>query len=117
MGTPFEIDTKGKVLFLEDVGEEPYRIDRMLTQLSLAGKLKDAAGIILGSWTDCEPKKHTQSFTVEDVVKKIIAPFDKPTIYNLQAGHDEWNITLPLGVGTYIDATKSILIIEESVSS
>ena len=55
MGTPYEPNTRGAILFLEDVGEEPYRIDRMLTQLRLAGKLQQAAGIIIGECADCTP--------------------------------------------------------------
>lgn len=56
LGTPYEIDTKGKLLFIEDVDEEPYRIDRMLNQLNMAGKLSDAAGILLCDFHNCIPK-------------------------------------------------------------
>ena len=56
LGTPWEIDAKGKILFLEDIGEEPYSVDRMLTQLRLAGKIDECAGVLLGEWTDCESK-------------------------------------------------------------
>lgn len=115
MGTPYEIDTRGKLLFLEDVGEEPYRIDRMLTQLRLAGKFEEAAGIILGSWQDCEPIKYPDCFSIPDLFERIIAPFSKPAIYNVQSGHDQWNIPLPLGVEASLDATNKTLIIEESV--
>ncbi|MBW8348555.1 LD-carboxypeptidase [Bacillus sp. IITD106] len=111
LGTPFEIDTKGKILFLEDVGEEPYRIDRMLTQLSLAGKLSDASGIVLGTWTDCTSERYADGFQIEDLFEKIIAPIGKPTIFNVKAGHSKPTLSAPLGLYTYIDAEKGIILI------
>lgn len=114
MGTPYEINTAGKLLFLEDVNEKPYRIDRMLRQLALAGKFSEAAGIILGSWHKCNTDEPADSFTVYDLFDQIIKPFGKPTIYNLQAGHDNYNLTIPFGVEATIDATNDELIIHES---
>ncbi|WP_126425500.1 S66 peptidase family protein [Brevibacillus marinus] len=113
MGTPYELDTRGKLLFLEDVGEEPYRIDRMLTQLALAGKLEDCAGIILGTWTECEPHKHSDSFSVLEVVGNALLPYQKPTIWNVQAGHGQYNLALPFGVEGYLNAREGMLVIEE----
>lgn len=115
LGTPFEIDTKGKILFLEDVGEEPYRIDRMLMQLSLAGKLADAAGFVLGDWADCESREYPEGFTVLDLFTEIIVPYQKPVIYNVKAGHCEPKLTLPLGVEVQLDAGQKWLSVEESV--
>lgn len=115
MGTPFEIDTEGKILFLEDCGEEPYRIDRMLTQLALGGKFSDASGVILGSWRGCDPANGPDGFAVVDIFKTVIEPFGRPAIYNLQAGHDCWNLALPLGVEASLDATNRTLTIDESV--
>lgn len=115
MGTPYELDTRGKILFLEDVGEEPYRVDRMLTQLALAGKFDDASGILIGTWTDCEPVKYQNSFEILDVIRNIIVPFNKPTIWNLQSGHGSVNIALPFGVRSTMNATDRTLYIEESV--
>jgi len=115
MGTPYELDTKGRILFLEDVGEEPFKIDRMLNQLALAGKIEDAAGIIFGTFTESESPNYTHGFTTIDVFKNIVAPFGKPTIHNLQAGHSNTKITLPFGVKAKLDATNRSLIIEESV--
>ncbi|MGE8203852.1 S66 peptidase family protein [Heyndrickxia sp. NPDC080065] len=115
MGTPYELDTKGKLLFLEDVGEEPFKVDRMLTQLALAGKLEDAAGIIFGTFTECESINYSRGFNMIDVFKNIAAPFNKPTIYNVQAGHCDTKMTLPFGVKARLDATNKELIIEESV--
>ncbi|GIN56298.1 S66 peptidase family protein [Lederbergia ruris] len=108
LGTPFEINTKGKILFLEDVGEEPYRIDRMLTQLALAGKFDETEGILLGSWTDCQ-SSNLNSFQVKDVFRRIIAPFGKPTVMNVRAGHCEPAITLPFGVPVLLQAEEGKL--------
>ncbi|WP_232697264.1 S66 peptidase family protein [Brevibacillus daliensis] len=116
LGTPYEIDTKGKILFLEDIDEEPYAIDRMLTQLALAGKLSDAAGIVLGTWTDCTVKEGKESFTVKEIIKQIVIPYNKPTILNIQIGHDPCNIPLPLGVRATLVADKGILRIDESIT-
>lgn len=115
MGTPYELDTKGKILFLEDVGEEPFKVDRMLTQLALAGKLEDAAGIIFGTFTERESPNYSHGFDIDDVFKNIVAPIGKPAIYNLQAGHCNTKITLPFGVKAKLDATNRSLMIEESV--
>lgn len=116
MGTPYEIDTKGKILFLEEIGEEPYKIDRMLTQLALGGKFEDARGIILGDWNDCESKKYKNTLNLMEVFKDIIMPYGKPTIFNLKAGHCRPKLTLPFGVNAILDADRCKLFIEESAT-
>jgi len=91
IGTPYEINTHGCILFLEETGEDPYRIDRMLLQLKYAGKLSNAAGIILG---DFGPQ------TLEDLhisINELIIPEGKPTLANLACGHTSPTLTLPLG--------------------
>jgi len=113
MGTAYEIDTKGKILFLEEIGEEPYSVDRMLTQIALGGKLNDAVGIILGDWKDCEPIKHEESLSLMAVFKEIIVPYGKPTIFNLKAGHCTPKVTLPFGVDALLDGDEGKLSIEE----
>lgn len=115
MGTPYQLDTRGKLLFLEDIDEEPYRIDRMLTQLAQGGLFDDCAGVVIGTWTDCEPKKR-EGFSVWDVFQNIVVPYGKPTIWNIQIGHGACNIALPLGVEASLDATNGELVIEESVT-
>lgn len=117
MGTRYEIDTRGKILFLEEIGEEPYRIDRMLVQLALAGKLDDAAGVILGDWNDCESKIYDNSLSLIEVIKDIIVPYGKPTIFNLKAGHCKPEVTLPLGVNALLDADEGKLIMEGSATT
>lgn len=114
IGTPYEIDVNGKILFIEEIGEEPYNIDRMLNQLRLAGKLHDAVGIILGDFNNCVSEKHDENLTLEQVIEDHIKPVGKPTIYNLQAGHCEPMVTIPFGVRARLDADKKELIILES---
>lgn len=118
IGTPFEPDTRGKILFLEDIGEEPYRIDRMLTQLWLAGKLQDAAGIALGRFVDCYPKEFRPSFfqtiSLENVLRDRLEPLGKPTLYNLMFGHVRENAVLPIGAIATLDATAKTLTVNEN---
>jgi muramoyltetrapeptide carboxypeptidase len=109
MGTPYEIDTKGKILFLEDVDESPYRIDRMLLQLKQCGKFKDAQGIILGSWTDCEPKEAKKSLSLMEIFEELIIPENKPTIFNLACGHCMPTMSIPLGAKVKIDTENNII--------
>lgn len=97
LGTSYEIECKGKILFIEDIDEEPYRIDRMLTQLRLAGKLDDAVGIILGCFTNCEAKNPEKSLTLDQVIEDILKPLKKPMVKNFTAGHCLPTLTLPMG--------------------
>lgn len=115
IGTEYEINVKDKILFIEDIGEEPYRIDRMLIQLKHANKFNDCNGILIGNWKDCEPLNPVQSLTIEEVFKDIIVPFGKPVISNFYSGHMTPNITVPLGVEAILDADNlSVNIIESA---
>jgi muramoyltetrapeptide carboxypeptidase len=106
LGTKYEINTKNKILFLEEVGEVPYKVDRMLTHLKQSGKLKDANGIILGAFTDCVAPKDKKSLSLDDIFNEIILPLKKPTIYNLACGHCLPTLTLPLGAKIRLDANN-----------
>ncbi|HET8546817.1 MAG TPA: LD-carboxypeptidase [Bryobacteraceae bacterium] len=120
MGTPWEIDTRGRILFIEDVGEQPYSVDRMLTQLRLAGKLDTAAGIIFGECHDCRPREFQpsfeSSFSLGEVVDAILSELKVPVLYGLTIGHTDDQLTLPIGVQATLDADKGELIIEESAA-
>ncbi|NLM03767.1 MAG: LD-carboxypeptidase [Clostridiales bacterium] len=113
IGTRYEIDTKGKILFLEDVGEDIYKIDRMLNQLILSNKLQQVSGIILGSWQDCNNREYEKSLTLDEIFTELILPLGIPTIYNVQIGHCDSKITLPLGLTAEIIAEKGKIYIKE----
>jgi muramoyltetrapeptide carboxypeptidase len=91
IGTPYEINTRGKILFLEDTGEPPYRIDRLFLQLKMAGKFKDATGILLG---DFSPENLA---TIKLAVSELIIPEGRPLVVGFPSGHCMPNLTLPLG--------------------
>jgi LD-carboxypeptidase. len=106
LGTPYEIDTFNRILFLEDVNEEPYRIDRMLTQLKNSGKLEKACGILLGSFKGCGD--------VQPVFEDILGSLEIPVLYIPVFGHDIYKLTIPEGVMAEIDAEQSIFNIKEA---
>jgi muramoyltetrapeptide carboxypeptidase len=98
LGTPYDIQTAGTILFLEDVAAKPYQIDRMLMQLKLAGKFKDVRGIIFGEMIDCR-QSPGQDYTLEEVVLRVVGDLGVPVAFGLRSGHvSRANITLPLGV-------------------
>ncbi|MBA4494310.1 LD-carboxypeptidase [Paenactinomyces guangxiensis] len=112
-GTPYEVETAGKILFIEEVGEEPYRLDRMLTQLRSAGKLQEANGILFTDCSDCEAEEEEKSLTIQEVLYDIIQPLGVPSYYGLKAGHCIPNLTLPIGVNARLNATEGWLEIAE----
>ncbi len=114
IGTRYELDTKGKLLFLEDVGEEPYRIDRMLTQLKLAGKLKDIKGIVFCSFASCEAQNKSKSLGLYEVLGDLAEELKVPAVMGYMVGHCTPNITLPIGANVFFDASNKKFIIEES---
>ena len=120
VGTEYDIDLKDKILFLEDVGEEPYRIDRMLTQLLQGTNLKQAAGIALGVFKNCEidedDPEFQNSFTLLQVFKDRLGSLNIPVVYGLSFGHIADKFTLPFGIRARLDSSKkSITLLESSV--
>lgn len=113
MGTPYEIETADSILFLEDVGEDSYRIDRMLSQLLLAGKLEKVKGVIWGSCRKCEDNLETGVFTQGEVIDNILAPLGIPVISGMMIGHTAHKLTLPIGVQATLDADNQTLEITE----
>lgn len=115
IGTPWELDCKGKILFLEDIGEKTYRIDGMLTQLRNAGKFRDCAGILLGAWTDCEPEIPQRTLTLNEIFQQLIVPAGKPAMSGLPCGHCATTLTLPLGRPVTMDAGScTVTMVEEA---
>jgi muramoyltetrapeptide carboxypeptidase len=98
LGTPYEIQTEGTILFIEDVATKPYQIDRMLMHLKLAGKFAGVRGIIFGEMLDCVQTQN-QGYTLEEVVMRVVGDLGLPVAYGVRSGHvSRENITLPLGV-------------------
>ena len=118
MGTPYEIETRGAVLFSEEVDEAIYRVDRMLTQLRLAGKLREAAGIVFGECTDCGNADCRPAFestlSVTEVLMSIVGQAGVPAFSGLTIGHTPEQLTLPEGIPATIDAERGEIVIEES---
>jgi muramoyltetrapeptide carboxypeptidase len=115
MGTPYEIETKDRILLLEDTGEAPYRIDRMLVQLRLAGKLQSAAGIVFGTCTDCAPSRSSFeiSLSLSDVLQELLGSLGKPVLAGILFGHTKEKAIIPIGVEAELDAgAKKLTIVE-----
>jgi muramoyltetrapeptide carboxypeptidase len=113
LGTPYEPDTRGSVLFLEDVNEAPYRVDRMLTQLKTAGKLAGVRGLVFGKMIDCHPASGA-GYGLEEVILEAIGDFEGPVLFGLPAGHGGEQITLPFGVEAELDGNSGVFQTTES---
>lgn len=115
LGTPFMPNLGGAILVVEDVGEEPYRVDRMFVQLRNAGVLDEIAGLVLGTFTSCEPKDPEKpSLTLGEILADVSGWLSVPMLRGLQYGHIPRKLTLPMGVRAGIDAEKQTLAILES---
>ena len=122
LGTPYEIDTEGKILFLEELETEPWIMDHMLTHLANAGKLQAAAGIVVGECLNCKPRQHNPGYYVdlstEDILHEYLKPLKIPVIYGLPIGHTRDMATLPMGVKARLNAdNKQFTILESAVES
>ena len=109
-----EIDTRGKILFLEDVNEKTYRIDSMLTQLRNGGKFDDCAGIILGHWTDCKPEDESCALTLEEILRSSSSRRASPPSAALPAATACPPTPLPLGRVCELDAAAGAVHIGEA---
>ena len=118
LGTPYEVRTADTILFLEDLGEWPYRIDRMLMHLRYAGKLQKVRGIIFGEMMHCAPTSSSES-SLQEVVRRNLIDLNVPVAFGLRSGHvSAGNITLPLGVQARltVNADNVRLDLAESVT-
>lgn len=111
LATPCEVETAGRIVFMEDVDEEPYRVDRLLTQLIAAGKLRDAAGIAIGTFTNTAARNSPgrRSLTLEQVFADHLLPLKVPVLANLAVGHVPDQVTLPYGVEARMNAAAGTL--------
>jgi muramoyltetrapeptide carboxypeptidase len=114
-GTPAGLkNLKGKILFLEDIEERPYRVDRMLTQMRQSCDLRSLAGIALGVFEGCNPPAGRPTQTVQEVLRDLLGDLGIPVIYGLSFGHIRDQFTLPLGVEAELDTEKATLALLEA---
>ena len=112
VGTPYAPNFKGKILLIEDVGEMPYRIDRMLTQMKLAGCFNEIAGLILGTFKECG-----QLNEIVDIFNDIFEDLDIPILAGFEVGHGVHNLTIPMGLGATLDTDKKRLLFHEPATA
>ena len=116
LGSPYEIDTEGSILFFEEVSEDPYKLDRMLTQLEISNKLQKCSGIMFGSYPTLDKKYYfypNLSYTAREVIESRLKKLNIPTIIGIPVGHLASQWTMPIGVKVELDATKGELTILE----
>lgn len=117
MGTPFELDFTNKIVFIEDVGEKPYRIDRMLTQLLSSKSFKKASGIVFGVCIGCDVSTNDGGFYLKEVILNRIKPLNIPSIYGMSFGHIPENFTIPIGAKISLNTyDRSLKVLENMVS-
>ena len=113
VGTDYLPSVKNKIVFLEDIGEKPYRIDRMLTTLRQAWPLEQAAGLALGIFADCEPDEDDRSLSLAETLDDRLGDLDIPVVYGLSFGHIKDQCTIPVGIPATLNATEQWLRLEE----
>lgn len=114
IGSTYLPDWKNKILFLEEAKEEPYSIDRMLTQLKLSGVLDNISGFVFGKCAKCLAEEPQKAFTFHEIILQHIQPLKIPAFYGAMIGHIENKLTVPLGINATMDADKGIISLEES---
>lgn len=113
LGTPYQLDTRDSILYLEDVGEKLYSIDRMLTHLRYAGLLEDVRGIVFGPLKDA----HDLPAVIMDLLLDLLADLKVPILFGFPSGHTDDSWTIPFGTRVILDADHPALIFEESALS
>ena len=113
-GTEYLPSAQGKLVFMEDIGEKPYRIDRMLTQLRQAWGLERAAGLAMGIYADCQPKEDELSLSLEETIRDRTEGLGIPAIYGLSFGHIDDQCTLPVGIEAELDVERQSLTLLEA---
>jgi muramoyltetrapeptide carboxypeptidase len=116
-GTPYLPDFQDAILFIEDIGEEPYKIDRMMSTLMLNGTLGKIKGFVFGQCSDCQPTGGYGSLTIDDVLDDYILPLNIPAYKGAMIGHIPKQFILPVGAKVTLDADKGTLKLEEQIFS
>lgn len=118
VGTPFEIETAGRILFLEDVSERAYRIDRYLSQLRMAGKLAGVGGVLLGDFSYEEGDRADRQADIRAVLLEYLGGLKVPVLAGFPAGHERINLTLPMGSHIELDAdARQVRVLESCVAA
>jgi muramoyltetrapeptide carboxypeptidase len=112
-GTGSDIKTKGRILFIEDVGEYSYNVDRMLHQLKRSGKLSKLAGLIIGGFTEMKDTERPFGKTVYAIIRDIIQEYDYPVCFDFPVSHSDRNYALKIGVGYKLKVGRSRILLEE----
>jgi muramoyltetrapeptide carboxypeptidase len=113
IGTDSDLKTKGRILFIEDVGEYLYNIDRMMYQLKRSGKLDKLAGLIIGGFTDMKDTERPFGQTVHEIIRDAVAEYDYPVCFDFPVSHGRENYALKIGVGYKLKVGKNKVILEE----
>lgn len=114
LGTPFEVDTRGRIVFIEETHEAISRVYRLVTHLIHAGKFRECAGIIVGECSNC-----TDAYgkTYEDLINEVLVPLGKPLMTNLASGHGYYKMAIPIGATTNLNTIDNTLtVLEPTVS-
>ncbi len=109
VGTRFDLDTRGAILFWEEVDEEPYKIDRMLNHLRMAGKFRHLRGMVVGRLQRCEPKGKTAGLPLPEILLRHLRGTRFPVVFDFPAGHAPGKATLPLGLPARLDTADRLL--------
>lgn len=113
VGTDSDIKTRGRILFIEDVGEYLYNIDRMLRQLKRSGKLTKLAGLIVGGFTETKDNERPFGKTVHEIIRDVVKDYDYPVCFDFPVSHTDRNYALKIGVGYKLKVTKTKVTLEE----
>ena len=113
VGTNADVKTKGRILFLEDVGEQLYNIDRMLHQLKRSGKLSKLAGLIFGGFTDTKDTDRPFGKTIYEILRDIVKDYDYPVCYDFPVSHSDENYALKVGAEVRLKVGKERVTLKE----
>ena len=110
LGTPYEIQTDGAILFVEDIAARPYQVDRMLMQLKLAGKFDGVRAIVFGDFRDCDAEEGS-GYTLQDVIVRVVGGMGMPVAYGLRSGHVcGGNMTIPIAVEANVSVEDEVVL-------